>query len=57
PYLLQQKPWTNEQIKPFNFNEPLDFFAAVAKPYKYDDCAQVISRIKDPKFLPLQIIY
>jgi len=57
PYLLQQKPWTNEQIKPFNFNEPLDFFAAVAKPYQYDDCAQVISRIKDPKFLPLQIIY
>jgi hypothetical protein len=57
PYLLQQKVWTGEQIKPFNFNEPLDFFASIAKAYQYKDCAQVVNIISDTKYLPLQIIY
>lgn len=57
PYLIGEKPWTGEQIKPFNFDEPLEFFAEISKKYNCPGCIKKVADISNPKYIPLQIIY
>jgi len=57
PYLTGEKAWTGEQIKPFNFDEPLEFFAEISKKYNCPACGKKITEISNTKYIPLQIIY
>jgi hypothetical protein len=57
PYLTGEKAWTGEQIKPFNFDEPLEFFAEISKKYNCPACDKKIAEISNTKYIPLQIIY
>jgi hypothetical protein len=57
PYLTGEKPWTGEQIKPFNFDEALEFFAEISRNYNCQGCNKKVADISNPKFIPLQIIY
>jgi hypothetical protein len=57
PYLIGEKSWTGEQIKPFNFDEPLEFFAEIFKKYNCPGCIKKVADISNPKYIPLQIIY
>jgi hypothetical protein len=55
PYLLKQKEWTGEQIKPFNFDEANSLFIAVAAKKNCVPCFENI--YKNSKYKLLQIIY
>ena len=55
PYLLKQKQWTGEQIKPFNFDESTSFFIAVAAKKNCTSCFDSI--VKNSKFKLLQTIF
>jgi hypothetical protein len=55
PYLLKQKEWTGEQIKPFNFDEANSLFIAVAAKKKCVPCFENI--YKNSKYKLLQTIY
>jgi hypothetical protein len=57
PYLTGEKAWTGEQIKPFNFEEPLEFFAEISKKYNCTACDKKVAEISNTKYIPLQIIY
>jgi hypothetical protein len=57
PYLIGEKTWTGEQIKPFNFDEPLEFFAEISKKYNCHACFKKVADISNIKYIPLQIIY
>ena len=57
PYLTGEKPWTGEQIKPFNFDEALEFFAEISRNYNCPGCTKKVADISNPKFIPLQTIY
>jgi hypothetical protein len=57
PYLIGEKTWTGEQIKPFNFDEPLEFFAEISKKYNCPACVKKVAEISNIKYIPLQIIY
>jgi hypothetical protein len=55
PYLLKQKEWTGEQIKPFNFDEANSLFIAVAAKKNCVPCFENI--YKNSKYKLLQTIY
>lgn len=55
PYLLKQKEWTGEQIKPFNFDEANSLFIAVAVKKNCVPCFENI--YKNSKYKLLQTIY
>jgi hypothetical protein len=55
PYLLKQKEWTGEQIKPFNFDEANSLFIAVGAKKNCVPCFENI--YKNSKYKLLQTIY
>jgi hypothetical protein len=55
--LIGEKTWIGEQIKPFNFDEPLEFFAEISKKYNCPACFKKVADISNIKYIPLQIIY
>jgi hypothetical protein len=55
PYLIQQKKWTGEQIKPFNYDEAIPFFAAVANKKNCQNCIDKLAQNNSYKIL--QSIY
>ena len=55
PYLIQQKKWTGEQIKPFNYDEAIPFFAAVGNKNNCQNCIAKLAQNNSYKIL--QSIY
>ena len=55
PYLIQQKKWTGEQIKPFNYDEAIPFFATVANKKNCQNCIDKLAQNNSYKIL--QSIY
>lgn len=45
PYLLQQKKWTGQQIKPFNYKEAIPLLIQGAKHYHCKSCKQQVNKI------------
>jgi len=45
PYLLQQKEWTGQQIKPFDYEEAIPILIQGAKHYPCKTCQQQIDKI------------
>ena len=55
PFLMQQKKWTGEQIKPFNYDEAIPFFAALANKKNCQNCIDKLAQNNSYKIL--QSIY
>ena len=55
PYLIQQKKWTGEQIKPFNYDEAIPFFAAVGNKNNCQNC--IAKLVQNNSYKILQSIY
>jgi hypothetical protein len=45
PYLLQQKEWTGQQIKPFDYEEAIPLLIQGAKHYHCEACLKQVNRI------------
>lgn len=59
PYLLQDKEWKGEQIKPFNFEEGDIILMEAGKHYQCNNCALAVQRIAGEKAprLRLNLLY
>lgn len=58
PYLVQEKVWQHEQIKPFNFNEGIDILGEASENFNCATCKKSIFKIhpKNPEKLRIFLL-